>query len=1232
MLVCPDKEKEFYDENGDIDRLAQANFYVDQKNRELELVSKGRRNGYYTAPSERVSGYIDRTKELVGKTLVLEDIDGYSEQRVEIKTAEVVDSSTVRINGKYSVNMDMHMTTDGGSYTSILGSEGSGVSREGTIKMNEISGTVVSEVDGLLKMMEEFDGKPASDHTKGIIEFYKNTLLEAGKDIEITVEVLKDLEESRGAMGDANPATGKITLLKSNTRYNTHAEILAHELQHVMIKEIMKDTRYSRQVMKLRDLVRDEVDYTVFLADKDNATSEDIKYAKDMYEYMFYNQKEDVAADEFLALATTNEKVINALGKVESVKYSILHEFKTDDLDDKGRYKEGPKKGKRATARVMWNKLAKAVNAMYAKTKTGENAAIVAQKLLIKGLELGYRYKNNKDKDTYDRILDKINEYDDKLANLGNDEKKLKGEFLSNLRKEESNYVDKAVDAFWNLRGLAKVKSAILQNNVFSSVTRNMKNEDISKFYEMFKHAKAFVENNVAPHKHAIKSVLDEDYGLKGLSTTQSRAVKRVLVDTDAKVLGDMQNVRDYIADDKKRREEIDRLEKKLGSKISKASESTAKLMVTNEADQDVFVNANQIGFEYVGKSQGPEVADIDRLITLKAIEMSSDVNRSIAVKVLDDKNDDGSYKFRKGIVHAFTLMNSHENKLLNKAYGGDYMYKVKGAKQESLRKNSKNTYYIVNEKEAKELAKAKMYNAGKHEALSEIMAEDMYVMVGEKIEPGYTEGMMSMVQLKNEGESLRKMLSELGMTEEEVKDRIEEIKTTADRTGLVPERDGLGEVYDYKIRLSHDVKTKYIGVDDDLTSTIAETVSSLDHKQEAMANNMKSLRYFKEFHEKYKMNKDFKFIEISEDSKGKFKEYWDIMPFYLKNELKKSHKGKLYVEESMLVDFFGYKDVSVTESALFKNSKKKQLWAKKVEDIVKEISSGWKHSVVAKTAGTVQANMTSNMVVALQHTDSKNPFKYAERFVGIWQDMNEYNKLKNEKERLKIRRDAGEKIEGVDKKIKDIEVRMANNPVHMIMQDGQYSMILEDLNKEWIDDSGIIEEKMNNLMNKIKLSKKEGAVTLKDIADVLYVRKDAAFYDSVMKLTTYSDAINKTIILQDLLGQGKMTKREALDYVDGLHVNYNYLDNRWIKYSNDILILSFTKYFFRVFPALLKMLGKKGLTVFFTESVQELSGIGSVTPWQDVYQPFDAIGRKIGGISDPISLFGLMLTPAAIR
>jgi len=1202
MTKCEGKLKKVLDDGADVSVVYRAVSDKEYNRRLADSVTRAKKTGRYADPKQREFFGLDKTKDLVGKTVTLESIDGNTFVDVYIKKAEMISADMVRINdGEYVFDLEANTTRDS-AY--ILGSED--YFKGNFIKLGALTGTVAQNMQDYFSKITGMDGDKLSTahktHLASILEGYMSVLESAGKDVKIDVEFFKDLDKKNNTRGTADPELGKIRMYLGNQVNNTMTEVFAHELQHVLIRKAIKNNKMLKyNIIKMKNMIKAQLEkkykgegWKVFTKGK---KVPDIADAKKKWEYVFENSK--YPADEFLAYATTNEQLVNELGMIKSLdKMEFISPVK-----ETGRWTK------------LWNKVVEIINSFYRiQVAKGDTAKDLTLDLLETSLRMAHKSEAEEEQSTMDKFLDKVNKLDAKIAEFtGEIDKEYKSMDEYMKAKNSKEGIKKYINAIWKIRGLAKIRSWTLQNNVFSSVTRDMGNVETAKFYEMFRKSKAFVEREVVAVKNKTAKVLEEDYKLGELDEVVRRNTKRILLDLDTKVLGNLDVVEEYLKDPNKVDKDLVRLTEGMNAGTKLAIDNLAKMLVTNKSGmRNGYVNAHQIALGEMGSLKEEDVEKIDKAVSLRAIQLSSKEDIDGTLQALATKKDS-----LEKVMH---LMTENEEQVLKKAYYGDKMYQVKGAKEEHFDRNLK--HYLVDEKEMKELVKAKMYNTGKHKELSRILGKDIYVVMGMNTDPSYSEGLMSAIQMKNEGDSLKNVLRDLGgMSDEEIDEKIDELareQSVNTDEALIPERSGTGQIYDYKIRINHENKKAGLGLDDDLILTVASTVSNLTHKQEAMINNRASLLYLNNFYKGYKNSKKYNFIEISKDSKGKFKEYWDLIPYYLKKEIEKSNRGKLMIEESMLVDYFGYKDVSIVNAPWVKNRKKRQVMAKKMERIVQEIVQRWKTVIVAYTPATIRGNMISNMIVALQHTSYKNPAKYMTKFKEVWGMMNEYQKLRDRKIQLEIKKDAGENIP--QSKIDNLDKEMKAMPISVIIEDGQYNAILEDINLDFFDNKGIIEEKIESILKKAKDSK--GKETLKNIFDLMYVKKESRIHDSVMKLTTYSDAVNKMIILLDHMenNNGKVDQK-MLNYMDQLHVNYGYLDNRYIKYANTVGFLTFTKYMFRVFPAMTKLLGQKAFTVMLTEGVRKGAGIGE-TPFEQFYDPWDNVARKTSLWENPIDVF----------
>lgn len=1241
------------DDIGQIDRIINSAEYKRAlKKHEL----RAKRTHSYAAPSERIEPYIGKTDKLIGQSLMFEATNNGKAHFEKVKNARMIAPSVVAINDdSYKINLDQGITTDGLHYVTIDKSlMGSAKTRRITApKMNEINGTVVANLDEVIAKTIAEDGDKLDpsfkEYLNNVFNTYKDVLLESGKDVPIDVEFFKALDNEEKAYGDANPENGKIRLLLGNTKDRTHTEILAEELQHILIRSAIQNNDELRyEIEQFKDAMIEEFNnkyngegYKLFLEDIENPTEDEIKVAKKQWEYAFENTEWPV--DEFLAHATTNKTLIKALMGVEKI----------DNIEVISPVSEVDKNGKPRRWAKIWNTIVKTINQVYSSMKTNDtNSHEYAVSLLTKLLEIEHKARREEDKSRYEKLLDKISNTDRRIAKIT---EQIDGEYKTYqemIENTKTGKIKQIVNKIWKIRGLAKARSIVLQNNIFSSLSRNMRNPDIAKFYEMYRHSKEFVEKEVVAVRQRTAKLLGHTHELEKLSLGERHASKRVIVDADAKALGSSKEIITYLEDPNKVDNTLTELTKEFSKQVIMDIDNTANLLVHNTSNSvNVFTNANQIAYERLAKVTNKTIENLDKAITLRALQKLSTNDKKMALDAIRSNP--------KGFDFAMGLMKEEQEQILKKAYKGNKLYVTKGAKQEHFRKDKKR--YLVDAEEMEALSKAKIHNLGKHEELSALLGKDIYVMMGDSLDTRYTEGLLKVVQLSNEGDSLKYLMEKLGEHDEkaiEVKlELLRKHKGHAETT-LVPERGGMGQIYDYRVRIPHEDKVAYMELDNDIITTVASTVSNLTHKQEAMLSNHASLSYLNRFHEMYKDNPDFDFVEIGPKSEGKFKKYWDMLPYYIKNEIKNSGTP-LMVTDGMLTDYFGYHDVSVINAPWIKSSKKRQLMAKKMESIIMEVIRHWKLRIVAFTGSTVAGNNLSNMAIALQYTSFKNPITYMNKYRKVWGMMNDYQKMRKERIDLDLKRKAGTK--GLDRKIKALDARMEANPVHAVVEDGQYSVIFEDLNTAYFDNEGIVEGKINEIIKKAE--GKNGRNILKSVVDTIYTRKDSAIHDSVMKATTYSDVVNKVIILMDAKEQAQRMRKEKrsnkiigemlfgasenamdkyfktgampkawLNGVDLLHVNYGYLDNRYIKYANDMGGLTFTKYFFRVLPAMAKMIATKGLTVALTETAQAATKIDIETPLDQYFDPMRSLLNKTSLYSRPENIFETIFYGPAIN
>lgn len=1180
-------------------------------------INRVKATGKYADPKAKIGSFDDmlakkleeRYKGIEGKTIAVES--GNRIDSVNVTEVVGIDRNTIRINDtRYDVRTGVSL--DGSKEVSVLGSEAS--HKEGYTTSESL---YINTMDSLLDVAdklynEDLDaGRVEEEHSSYLYDVfyeYEKALQKATSEMEITVDVMEALVASDTAYmkGEASVETGRISLMKGSRKYSSGLEIMAHEMQHVLIENVVRnDADMKYEIRRLRETMAKNLDKNMFLRQIENPTQEDMDRAEALFEYSFHSKENQES--EFLAYATTNSDMMAAIGELKMTG-ELLPIAK-----DAGRITK------------IYNRIAKIVNKMYSEIKYGKGATgkEVAMKILKNALEIASRDKKETDAGVLSTVSSWLTKADNKVRKYTEGIEKETGTLADDIRNglNDKTKMQVVMDKIWKIRALDKMRSFALQNNLFNSLTRNSNNEDIGKFYDMFRQSKMLIDRTVQTIKNVTYDTLLKTYDFEKMDKGLRRAAKRVLLDTDYRAIGSLEDVVRVLENEDEWDIEVAKAEGGLKPETVKAAQALGVMIVANEANtHNGFLNASQIA-RVVEKVVISEVVEkIDRLASLYALKTVSEVDRKLAVKAIKENE--------KGVQAAMNMYYSHQDDLVKVAYAGDKSLLSKGSKQDHY--VDKKKYYLVDVEEMKDLTKkTKMVNIGKHDELSRIARKEMFVVVGDEIEGQYTEGLMSMVQLKSEGDSLNRILKEQGFSDDEILSVIKEEASRVE-TGygkyLVPDRDYLGEIRDYRFRIDQKTKEKYLGMDNDLVHTVSHTVANLTHKDEAIVSNRAAIDHLVKFYEKYKNETGMKFIKIDKNSEDKEKLYWDIMPGYLKKELKRlTGNEELMIEQSMMVDFFGYRDASLANVT---KNKRWQLALRKMESVLREITQIWKKDIVTKRGSTVFGNLSSNMLVTLQHTENKDPIEYTKQFERVWEYINQYQKDSRDLQRLKVLKSAGETIK--DSRIESLKSAMKDSPIHTLMEDGQYSTILEDIDTGLYDEKGIITGKLKAIMNKIK--NPDRRETVKKVMNELYLDNESKMYQKILKLTQYGDMISRVIVHEDNMKYGKMSERESLRYVDGLFVNYAYLDNKYIKYANDLGFTVFTKFFFRTMPALLKMAAKKPVTMFLTESSKKVTGLDIEHPIDQIYHPINTMSRKLMLWDEPANVLDTIMMPSILH
>jgi hypothetical protein len=244
------------------------------------------------------------------------------------------------------------------------------------------------------------------------------------------------------------------------------------------------------------------------------------------------------------------------------------------------------------------------------------------------------------------------------------------------------------------------------------------------------------------------------------------------------------------------------------------------------------------------------------------------------------------------------------------------------------------------------------------------------------------------------------------------------------------------------------------------------------------------------------------------------------------------------------------------------------------------------------------------------------------------WKELDEFqrdNKIKNS---LEVQAKMGK---DVTVKLKAINVKISANSFAKLSSDGQFTPIAEDIDMS-DDGDGFVARKG------MKLFERGGKIGqgFKSLFEFLYIRKNTKVFGAMLKLNYYGDPVFRQIIIDQRL-KDKITRagrkvpkgrendtnwlinqlnekvvQQVYDDADQMFVNYGYVDNRYIKYADNIMGEFFSKYYLRQGKAVTDLAVKKPLAFAGFHLGQHYTGIDFADPL-DTYDSgvFSAIANR---------------------
>jgi len=438
-------------------------------------------------------------------------------------------------------------------------------------------------------------------------------------------------------------------------------------------------------------------------------------------------------------------------------------------------------------------------------------------------------------------------------------------------------------------------------------------------------------------------------------------------------------------------------------------------------------------------------------------------------------------------------------------------------------------------------------------------------------------------------------------------------IDTDYTETYMVPTVDKHGAAQGYRYVMSEHAKNNLLGKQDEfhkvlgsMSASILDKVSSVKFGTDVI-NQAKS-----EYDSTYENNKR-EFTYIGKDAKDKINvERWAMLPTQARHNLEEIWgKEGMFIRTELLDITFGYKKFSlgnlpILQGTLFGNG------VKIAELIWQEIVKLAKNKIVILMPDVLRGNVNSNnLILYAEGIPVKDIYDNSKIAVRAIIDHREASfKL----DKLKVKRDALKgkltptQAKNYDRKIAMLQRELDESPIAKLIEEGVFQSLVEDID---VEDTSFTKSKLAQSKygkKAVKMWEKDG--TLVKGYKQLTVHPTTETYASLLKATQYSDLVARYVMYMDKVGRQGKSHDKAINDIMEAFINYDIPQSRELQYLNDMGLLMFTKFWFRIQRMIFRYWAKQPATMMAIEASQRLLGEDVADITDSALNPLDAWGK----------------------
>jgi hypothetical protein len=725
--------------------------------------------------------------------------------------------------------------------------------------------------------------------------------------------------------------------------------------------------------------------------------------------------------------------------------------------------------------------------------------------------------------------------------------------------------------------------------------------------------------------KDSVRSMIKEAFG-KELTEPQEAALTKVMLMTDLSSLLDQDvdynSIIELVINDDARQQKMKDLETKLlaaehGVYYVNQAKALGLYMVENaSSNRNLSKNAHNIAMLY-GDSQRninkrsaeKAIPLIDQLATLQALGYV-DAKQKAVFKEL--ALQEGERKDGNGVSFVLHQHAAIQKDAFETIFDGNPVNVVKGYMHQIT--NPHLTVKFATSSEEVQLLKAQgyrvdhmirrdSYDPSGYNADGSVRPPIFAMVVEDGGIASRLAGVMSYTNKSSMGTSLSEAMSAVGenggvnlvdnfrtAAQNEINSLHQQLvePTKGDGKGakMIPIFDHRGNVQDYRYEMEERFRSNMLEKRYDITDVMGAMAGNLIDKVATKDINEKMV---KELGDQYAKDTDkAAYMMVGKRSSDpKVREIWNLLPEEAKQTARDQFNGDMLMIRRELFDpVFGYRKASITDlwqADPLDRTRTQQFVVKALELTFGKVfgdklvmrlrqgEAGWqeliraaKDILVVKTGLTLVGNVISNIVLLRM---SGVPFvDIAKHKTVAWKGVLRYQKEHTELFKLQSMLKAQPMTQAEQDKtrarIAELENSLANNPVKELIDAGLFQTIVEDIDTG--DDPFSYKSKLFKKTERLTANIPQG---IKTVASNLTLSQDTAGYKFLNQSTQVSDFAARYAQYKYYTERGKnpLSKEEAMKRIVANFVNYDVPTGKGIQYLNDMGLMMFSKYYFRI-------------------------------------------------------------------